>query len=161
MIHIPCMSETSAMPLMSGKLALTGHLPRPHEFELDELIGLPRHELGKTEVNCFTGRPVVSAQSYAGARLIDVLDASGFSSQPRSRLKRCVVIARGLDGYQAIFSWNELYNAAIGDAALVVYERDGRPLNDQLGPLSLLSAGDRQLGPRHLRHLQTVHVQLL
>jgi hypothetical protein len=152
MIPIPC---------MSGRLALTGHLPRPREFELDELIRLPRHELGQTQVNCFTGRPVVSAQSYAGARLVDVLDGSGFSSQPRSRLKRCVVIARGLDGYQAIFSWSELYNAAIGESVLVIYERDGRPLTDQIGPLSLLSAGDRQRGPRHLRHLRAVHVQLL
>src|SRR5262249_6215269 len=96
-----------------------------------------------------------------GARLIDVLDDVGFSSRPRSELKRCVVVARGADAYRAIFSWNELYNSTLGESVLVLYERDGRPLADDLGPLSLISARDRQFGPRHLRDLRALHVELL
>lgn len=144
-----------------ASLMLSGHLPHPCTLLLGAIAALPRRELGPTQVNCFTGRPVVSVRSMAGARLVDVLDTAGFSTQPRSELKSCIVMGVGLDGYRAMFSWNELYNACLGEEVLVLYERDGAPLDGALGPLSLISAGDRQLGPRHLRHLRGIHVQMI
>jgi hypothetical protein len=139
-----------------GLLEVSGQVPRAQAFSVRAIRELPRHEMGPTAVNCFTGRPVAKADSFAGARLVDLLDHAGFSSLPRSELKRCVIVAGGLDGYQVIFSWNELYNTSSGPGVLVLYERDGRPLGAHLGALCLISAGDTQLGPRHLRHLQTV-----
>ncbi|MBS0454331.1 MAG: hypothetical protein JSS14_23785 [Proteobacteria bacterium] len=144
-----------------ASLALSGHLPHPRTLDMSALTALARHELGPTQVNCFTGRPVATVRSMAGARLVDILDAAGFSTQPRGELKRCIVMATGLDGYGAMFSWNELYNASLGHGVLVLYERDGLPLDPALGPLSLISAHDRQLGPRHLRHLEGIHVRML
>ncbi|MBB3177812.1 molybdopterin-dependent oxidoreductase [Variovorax sp. Sphag1AA] len=151
----------AATVLAEPTLSLSGHVPHPRQIDMAEIFQLKRRELGPTQVNCFTGRPVFSAQSYVGVRLIDLLDRSGFSSQPRSELKRCVVIAQGADDYQAIFSWNELYNADAGDGVLVVYERDGELLREPVGPLSLLATADRQLGPRHLRGLREIRVRLL
>lgn len=53
-----------------------------------------------------------------------------------------MVVALGEDGYQAIFSWNELYNSTIGEKALVLYEKNGGPLEPHLGALCLISAND-------------------
>ena len=151
-------AQAVALP---ATLTLNGHLPHPRTLGLHALRALPRREMGPTQVNCFTGRPVASVRSLAGTRLVDVLDASGFSTQPRWELKRCMVMGVGLDGYRAMFSWNELYNSALGEGVLVLYERDGLPLDGRLGPLSLISAHDRQLGPRHLLNLRGVHVQMI
>lgn len=148
-------------PPSQATLALSGHLPASADLSLAALAALPRRELGPTQVNCFTGRPVANVRSLAGACLLDVLDAAGFSTQPRSQLKRCIVMGLGTDGYRAMFSWAELYNSDIGAGVLVLYERDGVPLDSTLGPLALISSNDRQLGPRHLRGLQGVHVQIL
>lgn len=153
--------ETARAAPASASLVVSGHLPHPRTLGLEALRALPRCELGPTQVNCFTGRPVASVRSMAGARLVDVLDGAGFSTQSRAQLKRCIVMGVGLDGYRAMFSWNELYNAGIGEGVLVLYERDGLPLDGALGPLSLISSADRQLGPRHLRHLQGIHVQMI
>jgi len=142
-------------------LALTGYLPRPRSFDLRAVQALPRHELGPLQVNCFTGRPVSRVESYAGARLIDLLDQAGLSEWSRGDRKRCVVMAGGADGYHAIFSWNELYNSPIGAGVLVLYERNAQPLDAHLGALCLISAGDNQLGPRHLRCLDSVTVRKL
>lgn len=142
-------------------LELAGRLPRPGWLDLAALKRLPPRDLGPTQVLCFTGRAVAQAESYVGARLIDVLDACGFSEQPRSEMKRCVVIGWGQDGYQAIFSWSELFNSAIGDKALVLYEKNGQPLDAHLGRLCLISASDSRLGPRHLRALHRISVQKL
>lgn len=144
-----------------SSLIVAGHVPHPCEFSLQALRRFEPVVLGATQVNCFSGRPVAALQSCTGVRLTDVLDAAGFSALPRSILKRCIVAAQGSDDYRAIFSWCELYNAAIGPQVLVLYERDGQALAERLGPLALLSAADRQLGPRHLRQLRSVIVQLL
>lgn len=142
-------------------LAVDGHLPRPRRFDARALRELPRRELGPLQIDCYSGRSVGHVAGLAGVRLTDLLDAAGFSTQPRSELKRCVVIAGARDGYRAIFSWNELYNSPLGRDALVVYELDGRPLPQRLGALCLVSAGDARLGPRHLRDLQSVSAQRL
>ncbi|WP_077035497.1 molybdopterin-dependent oxidoreductase [Pelomonas sp. KK5] len=142
-------------------LTLTGHLPGPARYALADLQRLPRHELGATAIQCFSGRPVAELQSLRGIRLVDVLAHAGFCEAPRAELKRCVIIGHGQDDYQAIFSWSELFNSPLGDAALIVYEQNGEPLAGHLGPLSLISAADRRLGPRNLRQLHTIEARRL
>jgi hypothetical protein len=46
----------------------------------------------------------------------------------------------GRDSYRAIFIWYELFNSSVGAAVFVLCERDGRPLDSHLNPLSLKSA---------------------
>jgi len=58
-------------------------------------------------------------------------------------------------------SWSELFDSPIRDKVLVLYECNGEALGTHLGCLSLISAGDRRMGPRHLRHLHAVTVQRL
>jgi len=153
-------ASESPNPPASALLHVLGGVPRPAAFSREALERLARHDLGPTQVLCYSGRAVAQVDSYAGARLVDVLDACGFSERPRSELKRCVVVALGDDGYQAIFSWNELYNSTIGEKALVLYEKNGGPLEPHLGALCLISANDARLGPRHLRGLSQIAVKM-
>jgi len=146
---------------MEGLLEVAGGVPRPGAFALDALRRMARHDLGPTQVLCYSGRAVAQVDSYAGVRLVDVLDACGFSERPRPELKRCIVAASGDDGYQALFSWNELYNSVIGEKVLVLYEKNGGALEPHLGALCLISANDARLGPRHLRRLERVAVTML
>ena len=53
-------------------------------FSLQALKHLPRQALGPTQILCFTGRHVAQVESYAGTRLVDVLDVAGVSELPRS-----------------------------------------------------------------------------
>ncbi|MDM0025268.1 hypothetical protein [Variovorax saccharolyticus] len=146
---------------LTEALEVVGRMPRPSSFGIHALKGLPRHELGPTEILCYTGRHVAQVESYAGALLVDILDACGFAEQPRSLLKRCVVVAHGQDGYQSIFSWSELYNSTIGRKAMVLYEKNSEALDAHLGSICLISANDARLGPRHLRGLTQLLVREL
>ena len=149
---------TTPESITAATLSVIGFVPQAQTLSLDALRQMPRVELGPASVRCFSGRPIVEMSQCAGVRLIDLLDLAGLSALPRPDLKCCIVAASGVDGYQAFFSWNELYNMATGAEVLVLYERDGQPLDSHLGPLSLISAGDVHLGPRHLRQLDTLAV---
>ena len=69
-----------------------------------------------------------------------------------------VIVARATDGYVVTFSWNELYNTAIGKDVLVAWEKDGKPLDVREGQLLLISGQDIKTGPRHVRNLSSIEV---
>jgi hypothetical protein len=43
----------------------------------------------------------------------------------------------------------------------VVYERDGKALVDDEGPLALMSLKDTRPGPRHVKWLQSIELRVL
>ncbi|NDZ12375.1 hypothetical protein [Variovorax sp. WS11] len=49
----------------------------------------------------------------------------------------------------------------MGEGVLVLFERDGRALDEREGRIALLSAADRQLGPRHVRNLVRIELRQL
>ena len=68
-------------------------------------------------------------------------------------------MATASDGYKAIFSWGELFNSRIGRGLLVVFERNGKPIDDSEGRIALLSTEDDRMGPRHVRWLKRIEVR--
>ena len=44
---------------------------------------------------------------------------------------------------------------------MVAYERDGQPLADSEGPLTVEAPGDTRSGPRHVKWLQRIEVRVL
>jgi hypothetical protein len=60
-----------------------------------------------------------------------------------------------------LFSWGELFNAAVGDQVLVIRSQDGTPLDALAGPLALRALADLRPGPRHVRNLCALRVRPL
>ena len=96
---------------------------------------------------------------YSGVLLRDVLNSAKLIEKERHDLRRSIVVATATDGYQAIFSWAELFVSPIGDGALVIFERDGAPLPANEGPLALVSLRDTQPGPRHVKWLAKLEIR--
>lgn len=104
-------------------------------------------------------RGAVQERSYGGLRLVDLLDEADIRrDQPRA-LRRTYVVAFATDGYQAVFSWGELYNSPLGRGVLIAFERDGKPLQDGEGRFALVSLGDDKPGPRHVKWLTRIDVR--
>lgn len=81
--------------------------------------------------------------------------------EQRMDFRKSAVIATASDGYRVVFSWSELYLSPIGDGALVVYERDGAPLDDSEGRIAPVSLKDTRPGPRHVKWLQSLELRVL
>jgi hypothetical protein len=96
---------------------------------------------------------------YTGVLLRDVLKAAKPLEKRRHDLRRSMVIATATDGYQAVFSWAELFLSPVGDGAIVIFERDGLPLQANEGPLALVSLRDAEPGPRHVKWLAKIEMR--
>jgi DMSO/TMAO reductase YedYZ molybdopterin-dependent catalytic subunit len=99
------------------------------------------------------------ASVLLGVRLRDLVDRAKIVKRDHNTVKKLAIIATATDGYKAVFSWNELFNADLGDSVLVIFERDGKALGAEEGPLALISGKDLRTGPRHVKWLQAVEVR--
>jgi len=98
-------------------------------------------------------------RQYSGVLLTELLDKAGLRSERKDDWRRLYVVATASDGYKAVFSWGELFNSRIGRGLLVVFERNGKPIDDSEGRIALLSTEDDRMGPRHVRWLKRIEVR--
>ena len=120
--------------------------------------GEVQHEL-TLGVDDLRHRAVVEERGYSGVRLVDLLREADIRQDARHALRRTYIMATATDGFQAVFSWSELFNTAVGRGVLVAFERDGAALRDGEGRIALVSLGDERPGTRHVKWLTRIEVR--
>ena len=132
---------------VSTVLRVAGEVQKPLELSADALRGIAKSRGGASE------------GGYTGIRLVDLLEEADIRRDAPRALRRTYVVATATDGYQAVFSWGELFNTAIGARVLVAIDRDGWPLRDGEGRFALVSFADEKPGPRHVKWLTRIEVR--
>ena len=88
-----------------------------------------------------------------------MLEEADIRRDAKQAVRRTYVVAVASDGYQAVFSWGELFNTPVGAGVLVAYERDGEPLREGEGRIALVSLADERPGTRHVKWLSRIEVR--
>jgi len=65
-----------------------------------------------------------------------------------------------IKGCKGVFSWQEIFNTAIGGGVAVLTERDGKPLDETRDRIDLISTQDYFAGSRYVRDLRQIEVIL-
>lgn len=106
-------------------------------FSLDSLRHLPQAEVrGKIHDG-----PEVT---WKGPLLATVIAASGTpTDRVRGKALRIAVLAEARDGYAVTYSLGELTLALTGRQAILAVEADGKPMDDEAGPLRIIIEGDQ------------------
>lgn len=77
--------------------------------------------------------------------------------KPKERGKYFVLIT-ATDGYQVIFSYNELMYSVASENTFLVYEEEGKEI-DKEGKFVIICASDIISGPRHVKWLKIIEVK--
>ena len=133
--------------LVSTRLDVGGAVRKTLSLSVEDLRALAQRR-GKAE-----------AGGYGGIRLTDLLEEADTRQDERHALRRTYVVAIATDGYQAVFSWGELFNTPVGQGVLVAFERDAQPLRDGEGHIALVSTADNRIGVRHVKWLTRIDVR--
>jgi DMSO/TMAO reductase YedYZ molybdopterin-dependent catalytic subunit len=139
-------------------LAVRGNVSAPLSLTVGDLRKFPEQRVEDTRMVRGQDNDNSVARQFAGCLLRDVLNSARLTERDRFDLRKSIIVATASDGYKAVFSWAELFNSAIGDGVLIVYERDGKPLDDDEGRIALVSLKDTRPGPRHVKWLSAVEV---
>ena len=144
---------------VSQKLSIGGRVKQSLDLSAENLKDFPIQAPPEVPIIGRTGKTLRVLKGYTGTKLIDILDKSVLLAADHDDLKKTVIVANATDDYKAVFSWNELFNTAVGEGVLVLYAKEGQPLGDDEGRLALISTKDLHTGPRHVRWLKDVQVQ--
>lgn len=141
----------------SESLAVSGLVKAPMTLDVESLKAMPVTVIDEI-VMCSPRRPKYVGKDYRGVLLRDILDAAEVDDEVRHSRTDTYVVAKATDGYQVVFSLQELRNSPIGDQVLVYYEKNGAALGTEQGLIALVSAGDYQRCHRHVRWLNRIEV---
>ena len=152
--------QAGAADLVSEQLRVSGAVKTALSLTVDDLKAFPPAQISSVTVTRRLTDKETSS-TVRGVMLTAVLERAALASADPNDWKHTTVLATATDGYRVVFSWPELFNTEIGAGALVVFERDGQPLADREGRIALVSARDLRTGPRSVRWLNRLEVQVL
>jgi DMSO/TMAO reductase YedYZ molybdopterin-dependent catalytic subunit len=148
LLVVPALAQS---PAPTPILSLDGKVKQPQHWSLDDLKNMPaQHE----DVTYQTERGPVTA-SFTGVLLWSLIEVAGGIDDPvRNAVVRHTIRVTAADDYVVILSTGEIAPDFGNIAALVAYERDGKPLDKP----RLVMPGDKH-GARDARDVVTIAVE--
>lgn len=143
----------------SALLEVVGQVQDPLVLSRTELLAMTRRDYADQRTVVQDGKEVKLTDRYQGVPLKELLERAGLKPD-RRKIRKAIVLLTAKDGYQASFSWGELYNSALGDGVIVMLRERNDELLDTDGLPGLRSLQDTRSGPRHVRWLTRIEAQL-
>jgi len=103
-------------------------------------------------------KPKKTIKQIKGVMLKDILDKAGIDVSLKL-LSEVYITCIASDNYKVVFSWNEVYNSAIGEKVMILTEANGKKGNQIPDRIVLLSVADRATGRRYVEGLQKIVIQ--
>ncbi|MFZ5971912.1 MAG: molybdopterin-binding protein [Bacteroidota bacterium] len=140
-------------------IAVTGLVKESKTFSVADIEQLKVHDIGAVTITSHTGEKRSELTSLRGVLLKDLLNEVVISAENPKVLSAYYFVCKASDGYTVVFSWNELFNAATGDAAYLVTDKNGESMAQMDDAILLICPRDVRTGRRHIKSLATIEVK--
>jgi hypothetical protein len=146
----------------TGKPAfrVTGRVRSPIEIDRETLCSMDIEEVEDIPIICGDGTPKGRIPSCKGVLLEQVLRRAELVREQDNDTKRMFIVARASDGYAVVFSWQEIFNTAVGEGVMILVEKNGRSFNGDRDGFELISVQDHFTGSRYVKDLETIEIIL-
>ena len=135
----------------SPTLTLDGKVKQVQRWTLDDLRMMPAEHV---QVSYQTEHGPVSA-SFTGVLLWSLINSAGGLDDPKNGAEvRHAILLTATDGYVVVTSTGEISPDFGGKAAIIAYERDGKPLSG----FQLVMPGDKR-GGRNVHDIATIDIE--
>ena len=122
---------------------------------LDDLKAFQKHSIKSLKITNHLKEYKSTLENANGVLLRDVLSKVSFKEKSPKVLSEYYIVCIAEDNYKVVFSWNEIFNTAVGDNALLITDAKDRP-NDGI---STLSPTDFATGRRYVKNLKTIQLK--
>jgi len=143
---------------MSHELTVSGLVKKPLCLTVADLLRMSSVEIQMLTIICGSGTEKGSIKGYRGVLLRDILEQASVIITEHHAPNRLYLKLTSNDGYKVLLGWQELNNTVAGEKALVVFKRDGQPLDESEGEFVFVSENDYRPGPRRMRYLSRIEV---
>jgi hypothetical protein len=143
----------------TSSITITGAVEKAVTITMAEIQKLKTVALGDVVITNHLGEKRSEAKGLKGVLLIDVLQTITIQSESPKTLSEFYFACKANDGYTVVFSWNELFNSAVGQSVYIITEKNGQSMAAMDDSILLLSPKDFKTGRRHVKALTTIEVK--
>ncbi|MCT7611059.1 molybdopterin-dependent oxidoreductase [Aliarcobacter butzleri] len=143
---------------VSTQVEVSGLVKNTLNLDVEELEKLSYFKSNSTPLVCMSGETKDNVESYEGVLLKDIIDKAVVDIKSKKDFNKIYIQAISKDGYETIFSYNEVFNTKLGDNIIVFYKKNGKYLENYQGKIGLISIDDIRNGPRHIKWLEKIIV---
>jgi len=150
-------SQEKVMP--TSQFSVEGKVKNPLLFGFKDASGYAMVSVDSLVVYNHLHERKRVVNKIKGILLRDILNKAVIDQSSPKLLSEYYIVCSASDGYKVIFSWNEIFNTAIGEHVLIATEADGLKGESMADKMLLLSAMDNNTGRRFVKGLNKVVIE--
>lgn len=143
---------------ITDSFSIGGLVEGKPSFSKESLLELNQQDLGTVQLRKGNGEVYLELEETKGVLLKDVLESVPVKGQTNKNYSAYYVDCKAVDGFQSVYSWNELFNSPMGDSVYLVTEADGKSLDQMSQSIMMISLQDQITGKRNLRNLASIEI---
>ena len=143
----------------TASFTISGDVKSPVTIQIGDLKKWAVVNIGDVTITNHLGEKKSEAKGLKGVLLKDVLGSVEINAESPKVLSEYYFVCKANDGYTVVYSWNELFNTGVGDAAYIVTEKDGKSASSMDDAVLMISPKDFKTGRRHVKSLTTIEVR--
>jgi len=156
---MPCLVSAQHDAKPTDFFTIEGKVKKGIHFKLDDAAAFTSISFDSIVVyNHLVVRKSV-LKKVKGILLKDVIAKASFDISDPKPLSKYYFICIASDGYKVVFSWNEIFNTAIGEQLIIITEVDGVKSSASPQRIAIISAADIATGRRYVHGLQKIIVE--
>lgn len=137
---------------------ISGEVKAPLTVSITDFSRYKETVIGDVVITNHLGEKKSERKGVKGILLKDVLAGVEFTSSPKE-LSTFYFICKASDGYIVVYSWNELFNTATGNAVYLVTALDKTPAASMEESVLMISPTDFKTGRRLVKSLASIEVK--
>src|ERR1700712_918947 len=137
---------------------ISGQVKKESVITMDSLNSYALKEIGDIKVTNHVGDFKHKDDKLKGVLLKDILSHSELAANSPKLYSQFYFTCTGIDGYKVVYSWNELFNAPVGEQVYILMEKNGIKADKMPESLQMASMLDFKTGRRYLHNLDKIVV---
>lgn len=136
-------------------IQVTGAIKEPFIVTEKSLSELPVHSQDSLVILNHAMEYKSTLRKLKGVLLKDILAKAQFKTASPKELSTFYLVCKAKDGYQVVYSWNELFNGETGNKTMIITQAEGSPKEG----FALVTPTDRATGRRYVKNLSEIIIQ--
>lgn len=136
-----------------------GQVEQPVSWTIEDMAKIPSEKIGDVKITNHLGEFKKIYRDMRGIPIKLVLDKVKIRAENPKDLSAFFFVFRATDGYCNVYSWNEIYNTALGDQVFIVTAYKNQNLATMPERILAVSARDTHTGRRLLKGLASIEVR--
>lgn len=143
----------------SSAFTIQGDVKAPKTFSISDLKKMKAVPIEDVVITNHLGEKKGEARGLKGVLLRDLLGQIEIDADSPRVLSEYYFVCIANDNYRVVYSWNEIFNTAVGETAYVVTEKNGKSLDILPDAIAMVSSKDARTGRRNVKALTTIEVK--